>query len=267
MKIFCLVFGAALVLAACQAPKGGGGGGGPGSRFQPSSSYQSYERRGMFSAGLRPIYPTDAKCLKIASYFGDTTRFDGSERKNDHYGYHGGMDISAREGTPLIAIAEGEVVNSGTGGRLVGNFVWLRLKPADTGLAVHVYAKYQHLEKPSELRIGDRVRIGQFIGPAGNTGTTGGYFGPEGYSHLHLTILVSDKSDFQVLGGKVRPANMRFLDPLGLFIADKSVRLDNHALRDLPGSKKRIPIAYKILGGGLQPGNARLIWPFACKGG
>ena len=234
---------------------------GPG---RPSKPYAAFERMGLFRVGLRPVYPDEAKCLQIASYFGDKTRYDGSTRRNNHYGFHGGMDISADEGTPLIAIANGTVVHAGTGGLLVGNFVWLRHLPADSGLPVFVYAKYQHLMRPTALRIGGSVKLGGVVGAVGRTGTTGGHFGARGYSHLHLSILVAEGPEFEIRQSSVLPQDLRFLDPLALFIRDGAVAFDNHALRDLPAAAKRIAIAYMTPAGRIVPDGATIVWPLAC---
>jgi len=58
------------------------------------------------------------------------------------------------EGTPLLAIAAGEVIASGEGGRLEGFFIWLRHSPDDTDLPFWTYSKYQHLLK--QVRTSDR---------------------------------------------------------------------------------------------------------------
>ena len=66
----------------------------------------------------------------MKSPFASPTRFDGSIRVQwAYHGYHNGFDISAPIGTPLIAIADGEVIHKFTGGRLVGHQIFLRHAP------------------------------------------------------------------------------------------------------------------------------------------
>src|SRR3990167_6382499 len=61
--------------------------------------------------GLQPVLPDKARCPEIASPFGSETRYDGSRRPSwELGGYHGGIDISLAEGTPLLALAAGTVV-------------------------------------------------------------------------------------------------------------------------------------------------------------
>lgn len=232
--------------------------------MKPDRPYDEYERTGLFDVGLKAVYPAAASCLEIASPFGSKTRYDGSTRRNDHYGYHGGFDISMAEGTPLIAIAAGEVIHGGTGGQLEGNFIWLRHTPEDTGLSVYIYAKYQHLDRPPTLGPGERVGVGQVLGPSGKTGTVGGYYGQKGYPHLHLTIYVSDVPDYGIRDGKVMAVEGRMLDPLGLYIGKPGGSLDNHVLRALADADKKVILPYQTVDGVRTPVDSRLVWPVAC---
>ena len=257
---------AAALIAGTSAPadaqlkgKGRGGGG-----AAPSQSKEFFESIGQIAVGLVPVYPTAATCPQISSPFGSLTRYDGSPRVNDHFGFHNGMDITAGEGTPLIAVAAGQVVHSGEGGPLVGNFVWLRHAPEDTGLPVHLYSRYQHLDRPSKLANGVRLAVGEYVGPAGKTGTAGPYFGPAGYSHLHLLILASDGAEYEIQGAVVQPVDRRFLDPLAIYIRAQ-VTFDNRFLRDLPEAEKRVAIPYQTADGAREPAGTKLVWPLACR--
>ncbi len=87
---------------------------------------------------------------------------------------HEGQDVFAPAGTPLLAIRDGRVVETGDdGGR--GNYVamWSR---AERRTFV-----YLHMLHPSRARLGERVRAGQRIGAVGCTGSCWG-------DHLHLEV-------------------------------------------------------------------------------
>ena len=88
---------------------------------------------------------------------------------------HKGIDIHARKGTPVVAIADGIIINrdlTPTGGKTL----WLR------SAAQPVTAYYAHLDKQL-VKEGDFVRKGQVIGTVGNTGNA--ITTP---SHLHFGI-------------------------------------------------------------------------------
>ena len=95
---------------------------------------------------------------------------DGGKRK------HQGQDVSAAEGTPMVA-ARGGVV------RFTGN------QPSGAGVYVVIHGAgesrdyvYMHLVEGSLLvRNGQTVRTGQLIGQVGNTGASSG-------AHLHFEI-------------------------------------------------------------------------------
>jgi murein DD-endopeptidase MepM/ murein hydrolase activator NlpD len=87
---------------------------------------------------------------------------------------HEGQDVFAQAGTPLVAIRDGRVVETGDdGGR--GNYI--AIWSAD---ARHTFV-YLHMLRPARLRPGDRVRMGERVGAVGCTGSCWG-------DHLHLEL-------------------------------------------------------------------------------
>lgn len=247
------------------AQKGRGGG---GAQVQEATEGREvFQQRGLFPTGLSPVFPTGVECPGISSPYASPTRYDGSARRNDHYGLHNGMDVSLDIGTPLLAVADGEVVHAGSAGMLVGNFIWVRFAPEATGLPVYVFAKYQHLDVPSPLKPGDKVVRGQSVGPAGRTGTVGGYYGAAGYPHLHINLLVSQSPDFSVNGPMVRPASeLTYLDPMGLYAQPQpGVAFDNHWLQGLPEAQKRFPVSVMTGEGMFVGGTSKTVWPVACQ--
>ena len=230
-----------------------------------SHPYSYYEAKGLFETGLEPVFPEGADCPPISSPYGAQTRYDGSFRKNPWFGYHNGMDISLKPGTPLLAVADAKVIHKGSSGRLVGNFIWLHLSPAATGLPIHVFARYQHLDKPSPLNIGDKVRAGDHIGPAGATGTTGGHFGSYGYSHLHLVLYTGPDAEVTPFRNNLKPRTLNYLDPMALYLEKSLGAVTNQELRDLPSDNKMVPVSVQKTDGSKIPEASKLVWPVACE--
>jgi murein DD-endopeptidase MepM/ murein hydrolase activator NlpD len=87
---------------------------------------------------------------------------------------HEGQDVFAEPGTPLVAIRDGRVVETGDdGGR--GNYVaiWSRA-------AGRTYL-YLHMRRPSPFGVGKHVSAGQRVGAVGCTGSCWG-------DHLHFEV-------------------------------------------------------------------------------
>ena len=118
----------------------------------------------------------------------------------------------------------------------------------DTGLSVWVYSKYKHFDKMPDLELGDRVKMGQFLGPSGDSGTAGGHF-PSGYPHLHMSIYTSRSPDYKTKKKAVIPADVQQLDPVAIYMTRNPPILDSHSARELADSEKGVPIPYKTTGG------------------
>jgi murein DD-endopeptidase MepM/ murein hydrolase activator NlpD len=221
--------------------------------------------RSISASGLKVAFPPGFACEPIASAFASPTRYDGSMRRDDrNSGLHGGMDLSLKEGTPLLAIAAGEVLTAGAGGRLEGNFLWLRHAPADTGLPFWVFAKYQHLSQLPTLKPGERVAAGQAVALSGNTGTAGGHYGAAGYHHLHLSTFYGPSPDYDVRGmfhSMVSGRDAESDDPLVMYLAGIE-RLDQ--VRSLPEERRTVTPAVVDGEGKLHPAGGRTVWPVAC---
>lgn len=221
------------------------------------------EQYGFLATGLTAVYPDDYACPPARSAFASASRSDGSQRSAKFFqGLHGGMDIPQPGGTPLIALADGEVVvkHEGEGEGIGGLGIWLRLAPEDTGLSKYVFVEYKHLAKMPDFEVGTRVKMGQVIGETGNTGTQDGYYGANGFYHLHMTAYWSDTPDF-IFTRTLVPTHGQWLDPLALMRGEP---LDSHAARDLPDVGKKVRIPFKTADGKVIPDNARIIWPYIC---
>jgi len=203
-------------------------------------------------SGLQPAYPAQARCPEIASPFGSQTRYDGSSRPQWEFGgYHGGIDISLAEGTPLLALAAGTVAAKGEGGMMEGNYLWLRHSPEDTGLDYWLYSKYQHLASLPELEVGAKVTTGQIVARSGRTGTVGGHYGGTGYPHLHLGTARGRSGD-EPVGGRGETRGVRLFDPLAIYYE--------------AGGKQAqaVSIPYASTDGKVSPSDTRVVWPVAC---
>jgi murein DD-endopeptidase MepM/ murein hydrolase activator NlpD len=104
------------------------------------------------TAGM--VYPVAGKKSFVGSFWGAVR--DGGKRK------HEGIDIFARKGTPVVAVADGVVVEAGNTSR-GGKTVWLRSFNDD------FYYYYAHLNVQL-VRSGQTVKKGQHLGTVGNTG-------------------------------------------------------------------------------------------------
>lgn len=208
-------------------------------------------------SGLQPVFPEQAHCPEITSPYGSQTRYDGSVRPKWAFGgYHGGIDITLAEGTPLLALAAGTVVSKGEGGMLEGIYLWLRHAPEDTGLAYWIYSKYQHLESIPRPDVGAKVAMGQMVARSGKTGTVGRHYGASGYAHLHLTTRKSASGD-----ESVDPRRGTLFDPLAIYY-EAGAKLPESAKLPLPA--KGVPIPYASTDGKLASPRTRVVWPVAC---
>jgi murein DD-endopeptidase MepM/ murein hydrolase activator NlpD len=87
---------------------------------------------------------------------------------------HEGQDVFAAAGTPLVAIRNGRVVETGDdGGR--GNYIAIWSPEAR-----HTFV-YLHMLRPARLRPGEVVWMGERVGAVGCTGACWG-------DHLHFEI-------------------------------------------------------------------------------
>jgi murein DD-endopeptidase MepM/ murein hydrolase activator NlpD len=233
-----------------------------GAFFPQRAEIEAMRRRGFVATGLRPVYPADAKCPEANSFFADMTRGDGSARSSRFYvGYHGGLDIPAPEGTPILAVADGTVVHAGEGGSIGGIGIVLLHAPEDTGFAVWVYTEYKHLRELPNLELGRRVKMGEVIAYSGKTGTAGGRaYGPAGHPHLHLTAWYAPGDQYRS-GRMLIPLGGQWMDPLALF---RGPPLASAAVAALTDAAKKTPLPHKRTDGRIVPERTRVIWPFAC---
>jgi len=100
---------------------------------------------------------------------------------------HQGVDFAPGRGKPVLAVAEGMVIEMGTWGGY-GNYVVLRhLMGSSEGGVDEWTTLYAHMENnsfPDKLKIGSVVTTGDALGRVGNTGVSTG-------PHLHFELRIN----------------------------------------------------------------------------
>ena len=103
-----------------------------------------------------------------------TTGFEWTIHPFTHLGYfHTGIDIAWAQGTPILAAADGKVIESGRDEEL-GNYVIIQHNYGFT-------TRYGHMSAFAGKHKGDRVNRGDVIGYVGTTGLSTG-------PHLHYEV-------------------------------------------------------------------------------
>ena len=92
---------------------------------------------------------------------------------------HAGIDIGAREGTPIVAARGGRVISAGWNSGGYGNLVVI-----DHGGGIAT--AYAHQSRIA-TSVGASVSAGQVIGYVGNTGASQG-------AHLHFEVRVNGRA-------------------------------------------------------------------------
>lgn len=118
-----------------------------------------------------PIVPQ--KSVRISSPYGYRVHPINGKRS-----MHYGIDIAAPIGTPIHAIADGEVIMA-TGNGSAGNEIRIRHKNGMVTRSLHMSKR--------TVKKGDKVKRGQVIGTVGSTGRSTG-------PHLHFEISINGKT-------------------------------------------------------------------------
>ncbi len=219
--------------------------------------------RGFFETGLRPLFPEDADCFAIDDGYAMDYSFKRNRRN-----YHGGIDIPAPYGVPMLAIADGTVVAVYGGAYSKrGKEVVLRHSPEDTGLPLWIYSQYSHLDELPDFEIGQRIRMGGIIGPTGNSGL-GGRGGGQSKKRrpgIHFGMWYSEKPEFADYEDKIVPDDGYWMDALAIY--RQTLPVDSESLRGLPDEEKFVSIPVIYPDGATEPEETKLIWPYACTRG
>ncbi|MCQ2603791.1 MAG: M23 family metallopeptidase [Spirochaetia bacterium] len=138
-----------------------------------------YEITGIMDAhsdlisGLPSIWPLKGSYGRFTAYFGP----------NQHpftkgWYLHKGIDIADKWGTPLVATADGKVIEKGFEANGYGNYIVIKHKYG-------FYTKYAHLDKVY-VKEGQSVLQGNLIGTMGSSGLSTG-------PHLHYEVRIGSQ--------------------------------------------------------------------------
>jgi len=213
-------------------------------------SEEEYIAAGIFETGLIAEMPEGANCPAIVSGFGDRKNRSGTLRgEYSRWSAHAGVDFGLPEGTPIVAIADGQVTTRDIDkpGSDTGNNVIITHSAITDGNNNGVSSGYAHLSR-FNVNAGERVKRGQVIGFVGKTGTR------VTYPHLHLNIFGRQKSQ---IGGKSFRYRYDFLQVLSG---------DMTPIDPVKKRNQKVRLAYMDRFGKVHPPEAKVIWPFVCEG-
>jgi len=217
--------------------------------------------RGLLATGLGPVFPKEAACQGIDDYFAMDYGFKRSRET-----YHGGIDMPAPFGMPMIAAAAGTVVGVFEGGGTKrGKEVVLRHAPEDTGLDMWTYSQYAHLDALPQWKVGRRVAMGAVIGPTGNSGISGRSGEESGKRRpaIHFAVWYSASDKYAVVEDVVVPEDGHWMDPLAFYRS--AAPFESAALKALPEAQKGVAIPVVLMDGTTVPAKSRRIWPYPCR--
>lgn len=152
---------------------------------------------------VQTVSPARLTAVEIQGFGPTTFAFDNWQiYYQDSRGMHTGLDFTVPEGSPLVAVADGQIVRLSLPGELAGRALALRpYLPGGRRLS-NVVVLYGHLtgDPTSRLvRAGDEVRAGQVIGTSGwpvFVESDGSAFMQRNNAHLHIeTLLVANGTE------------------------------------------------------------------------
>jgi len=220
-------------------------------------------KRGLLATGTGPVFPANTNCYGSDDYWA----MDYSHKRNRKM-YHGGIDLPAPWGTPMLAVAAGSVVAMYTADKSKrGNEVYLRHSPNQTGLPMWTYSAYGHLDKLPEFKIGQRIQMGQIIGPTGNSGISGkGQMGGNQSKSrrpaIHLAFFYSLSPKYTEVNNTIVPVDGFWLDPMAFY--RQKPPFESKKVKQLPENEKKVLIPVLLKDGTVLPSDTRVIWPYSC---
>ncbi len=233
-------------------------------RFLKTCPAKSPFQRGLVETGLRPRFPEGLRRRDIDEQYA----IDYTGNRGGVESYHGGIDMPAPFGTPILAAAAGTVIT-----KTVGEYSWrgveiiIRHAPEDTGLPVWIYTQYSHFDAMPAVAVGERVKMGQNLGPTGNSGQgkTPGVQSNKRRPAIHFAVWYSTRPQYVIASNqlKVIPVDGWWMDPNALYRGNPP--FDTAALKALPEAEKKVPIPVMLKDGTTVPAGTKVIWPYACE--
>ena len=223
-----------------------------------SKDVKIQKKRGMIRLGVKPKFYENGKCRKCD----DCWAIDYTDKRGGTPALHKGRDLPMPFNTPVLAMADGMVVGMFKNQRSrKGAEVVLRHTPEQTDLPFYTYTQYTHFNKwPLDLKIGQNVKVGDVLGPNGNSGKMGkGVRRPA----LHFAVFKSESPNWSSFKRGFLVEDGYWMDPVTFF--KKTGPYEHTKIKKLSKKEKEILIGYKSNGGKLIPNNTKKIWPFSCK--
>jgi murein DD-endopeptidase MepM/ murein hydrolase activator NlpD len=214
--------------------------------------------RGLIQTGLTPGFPDNARCRDI-----DEEYAISYTQKRDREAYHGGIDMPAPFGTPIIAAAAGTVVAKYEGlSSQRGIEIVLRHSPEDTGFPLWIYTGYGHCAEMPSLTVGQRVQMGDTLCPTGNSGIQISRAKHARRPAIHFSVSYSSSNQYADVRNTIIPVDGHWMDPVALYRS--SLPLDSVSMKALPQAEKKIPIAVMFENGETFPIKTKIVWPYRC---
>jgi murein DD-endopeptidase MepM/ murein hydrolase activator NlpD len=215
---------------------------------------------GLFETGITPRFPDGAKCRGIDDHYAMDYSF-----KRPRPMVHGGIDMPAPFGTPIVAAAAGTMVAKFWGAKTArGIEIVIRHSPEDTGIPLWIFTQYTHFNEMPKQAVGQRVRMGEVLGPTGNSGVSGrtGKQSNKRRPAIHFAIWFNKSGDYAETRDVIVPKNAQWMDPNALY--RNKLPLDSASMKALPAAEKKVPISVMFEDGSLSPADTKLVWPYMC---
>tara|TARA_B100001057_G_scaffold435519_1_gene465894 strand:- start:190 stop:1281 length:1092 start_codon:yes stop_codon:yes gene_type:complete len=225
-----------------------------------STDVKIQKKRGMIKIGMKPKFHENGKCKTCD----DCWAINYSHKRDGLPALHKGRDLPMPFDTPVLAMADGTVVGLFKNEKSrKGIEVVLRHAPKQTNLPFFTYTQYTHFNKwPLDLKIGQKVKVGDILGPNGNSGKKGKNIRRPA---LHFAVFKSKSPEWSSFERGFLVKDGYWMDPVTFF--KKKPPFDHRELKKLNKKEKKIFVGYKTNNGEFIPNNTKKIWPFSCKPG
>ena len=223
-----------------------------------SEDVKIQKKRGMFSTGLKAKFYDNKKLVTCD----DCWAIDYSDKRGGRPAYHKGRDLPMPFDEPVLAMADGTVVGLFENlNQRKGVEVVLRHTPKQSGMPFYVYTQYTHFNKwPLDLKIGQKIKAGEILGPNGNSGKKGIKVRRPA---LHFAAFYSKSPHWSFFKGGFLVKDGFWMDPISFYRNEEPY--DNKGVKKLKSKEKSPIIGYKTKSGKILPEGSKKVWPFAYK--